>query len=202
MGLVIGIITAAALLVVLFLVNFYRDPKRAIPKGNNIVAPADGKVISIIKTGEKNIKINKGLLGRIHVLAKGIADECYVISIFMSPLDVHINRSPIEGTVKSIKHAKGRFFKAYDLEKSLENEKNEIIIQNKAVKIKVVQIAGFLARRIKCFVRINQKINKGDKIGMITLGSQATLILPKGVELKVKIGDRVKAGQSVIADMK
>src|SRR3989344_2283845 len=150
LAIIIGIL---GLLIASFLLNFYRDPERKIPKGNNIVSPADGRVISIIDTSKKEIKVSKGLLGKVNVFTKDIAKECYVVSIFMSPLDVHINRSPIEGTIKSVKHTKGKFFKAYDLEKSLENEKNEIIIQNKNMKIKVIQIAGFLARRIKCYIK-------------------------------------------------
>ncbi|MBI2658254.1 phosphatidylserine decarboxylase [Candidatus Woesearchaeota archaeon] len=199
MGWIIGILAVIAFLIVLFLFNFYRDPKREIPKGNIIVAPADGRVISIIKTNDKSISIKKGLLGKIRTLTKDIADECYVISIFMSPLDVHINRSPIEGTIKSIRHAKGKFFRAYELEKSLENEKNEIIIENKGIKVKVIQVAGFLARRIKCYAKKNQKVNKGDKIGMIALSSQTTIVLPAGVDLRVKANDKVKAGESIIA---
>lgn len=196
------VIFAAVLLLMLFLLNFYRDPKREIPKGSSIVAPADGKVISILKINKKNVNIKKGILGKIKILSKDVANECYVISIFMSPLDVHINRAPIEGIVKSIKYSKGKFFKAYDLEKSLENEKNEIIIQNKKLKVKVIQIAGFLARRIKCYVTKNQKVNKGQKIGMIALSSQTTLMLPRGVDLKVKINEHVKAGETVIADLR
>ena len=120
----------------------------------------------------------------------------------MSPLDVHINRAPIGGTVKSVNYKKGSFFKAYDIEKSLSNEKNEIIIQNKEIKVKVIQIAGFLARRIKCYAKQNQKVNKGDKIGMIALSSQTTLIIPIGVDLKVKLNDNVKAGETIIATLK
>src|SRR3989338_5115891 len=160
------------IILALFLLNFYRDPKRTIPKGNNIVAPADGTIISIVNVSKKNIKIKKGLLGKIRTLTKDVANECYVISIFMSPFDVHINRAPIAGTIKSIRHEKGKFFRADDIEKSLKNEKNEIIIQNKKLKVKVIQIAGFLARRIICYVNPNQKVNKGNKIGMISLGSQ------------------------------
>ena len=189
------------LLFALFLINFYRDPKRTIPKGNNIVAPADGKIISIIDTSKDKIRIKKGIFGKITTLSNEIAKECYVISIFMSTLDVHINRSPIKGTVKSIKHTNGTFFKAYDLEKSLRNEKNEIIIQNKNLRVKVIQISGFLARRIICNVKINQKVNKGDKIGMIALGSQTTLIIPKSFELKIYLNDKVKAGETIIADL-
>jgi len=193
------VIIVVLLLLILFLLNFYRDPQRRIPKGRNIVAPADGRIISIIDTSKKSIEIKKGIFGKINTLTKDIARECYVISIFMSPLDVHVNRAPIAGIVKSVKYTKGKFFKAYNLEKSLQNEKNEIIIQNKKLKVKVIQIAGFLARRIKCYLRKNQKINKGGKIGMIALGSQTTLILPKGVVLKVKIDEHVKAGEDVVA---
>lgn len=188
-------------LIIIFLLNFYRDPKRIIPDGNSIVSPADGRIISIIDTSDEEIKIRKGLFGKIKTLTKDIADECYVISIFMSPFDVHINRAPIEGAIKSINHTKGKFYKAYDLEKSFENEKNEIIIENKKdkMKVKVIQIAGFLARRIICHVRQGEKVNKGGKIGRIALGSQATLIVPKNkTMMTVKKGDKVKAGSGII----
>ena len=103
MGWIITVVIAMILLIALFLLNFYRDPQRKIPKGNNIVAPADGKVISLIDTSKDIIKIKKGLFGKIKTLTKDVAKQCYIISIFMSPLDVHINRAPIEGTIKSIK---------------------------------------------------------------------------------------------------
>ena len=107
------------LLLALFLINFYRDPKRAIPKGKNIVSPADGKIINILKTDSNKIRINKGFLGKIEALTKEVAKECYVVSIFMSPLDVHVNRAPIDGIVESTKHERGKFFAAYEIEKSL-----------------------------------------------------------------------------------
>ncbi|HLG24460.1 MAG TPA: phosphatidylserine decarboxylase [Candidatus Nanoarchaeia archaeon] len=199
---VIAVVLFFVIIVILFLLNFYRDPERQVPKGNNIVSPADGRVISIIDTSKGSVKVSKGYFGKIRTLTKDIAKETYVISIFMSPLDAHKNRSPIEGKIVSMNHTKGRFFKAYDLEKSLENEKNEIIIQNKAMKIKVIQIAGFLARRIILYVKVNEKVNKGQKIGMITLGSQATLIIPKKlVELRVRLNDKVRAGESIIAEI-
>ena len=198
----VAIILFIAILAIAFLLNFYKDPKRTIPKGNNIVAPADGRIISVIDTSKNNIKIKKGLLGKIKTYTKDVAKQCYAVSIFMSPFDAHYNRAPIEGIIKSIKHTKGRFFKAYDLEKSFENEKNEILIQNKQLKVKVIQIAGFLARRIMCHVKINQKVNKGQKIGFIALGSQTTIILPRNLKLKVKTGDKVKAGQTIIAVLK
>ena len=196
------IFIALIIIAALFLINFYKDPKRIIPKGNSIVAPADGRIISIIDTSSNSIKIKKGLIGKIRTLTRDISKECYVVSIFMSPLDAHINRSPIDGIVKSIKHVQGKFFKAYDLEKSFENEKNEIIIENKNLKVKVIQIAGFLARRILCHVKVNQKVNKGQKIGMITLGSQATIIMPRKIKLIIKMNEKVKAGETVIAYLK
>src|SRR3989344_4258952 len=197
---ILAILAVIVLLIGLFLLNFYRDPERKIPKGNDIVSPADGKVISIIDMSKDAIKVKKGFIGKIRVLTKDVANQCYVVSIFMSPLDVHVNRAPIEGTIKSIKHTKGKFFKAYDLEKSLENEKNEIVIENKKLKIKIIQIAGFLARRIICRVKLHQKVNKGQRIGMIALGSQATIIMPGVVKLKIRLGDRVKAGSTIIAE--
>ncbi len=198
-----GVIFLVVLIViVLFLLNFYKDPKRNIPKGNNIVAPADGRVISIIDTIEGNVKIDKGLIGKIRTLTKDVAKQCYVISIFMSPFDAHINRAPISGKIISIRYKKGKFFKAYDMEKSFENEKNEILIQGRKLRVKVIQIAGFLARRIICNIRRNQKVNKGQKIGMIALGSQTTLIIQAGVELKVKINDKVKAGETIVAKLR
>lgn len=190
------------ILIIAFLLNFYRDPERRIPEGNNIASPADGRVISIINTANKTIEVKKGFTGKIRTLTKDIAKECYVVSIFMSPLDVHVNRAPIKGKIKSIRHTKGNFFKAYDLEKSFENEKNEIVIENKKLKIKVIQVAGFLARRIVCYAKVNQKVNKGQKIGMIALGSQTTLVIPSNVKLKVKLKDKVKAGSTTIAEVK
>ena len=202
MLLIINLFLFLSIIIILFLINFYRDPERKIPEGNNIVSPADGKIINIIDTKDDEVKIKKGLFGKIKTIAKDIANDCYVVSIFMSPLDVHVNRAPISGIVKSTKYSKGKFFEAYDFEKSLENEKNEIIIQNKKIKIKVIQISGFLARRIKCNIKKNQKVNKGQRIGMIVLGSQATLVIPKKVVLKVKLNERVKAGETVIADLR
>ena len=193
------IIVALALLIASFLLNFYRDPERKIPKGRNIVSPADGRIIGIIGTSENSVKVKKGFLGKIKTMTSDIAQECHAVSIFMSPLNVHINRAPIEGTIKYVRHTKGKFFMAYDLEKSFENEKNEIVIQNKSLKIKVVQVAGFLARRIICDIKSNQKVNKGSKIGMIVLGSQAIIIIPKKVKLRIKLNDKVKAGETIIA---
>lgn len=179
---------------------FLRDPKRKIPFGDNIVAPADGKIINIIKIDRKNLKIKKGLIGKVNVLCSNVIEEGYLVSIFMSLLNVHVNRAPIKGTIISVKPKKGKFFMAFNIKKSFFNESNEIIMKTKIGKIKIIQIAGFLARRIECFVKEKQKVNKGQKIGRIIIGSQVSLILPKNVKLLVKVGDKVKAGETIIAE--
>ena len=184
---------------------FLRDPKRKIPSGNNIVAPADGKIIKIVRLKDINkLKIKKGLIGKIKTLMPNNCKDGYLITIMMNLFNVHIQRSPIEGTVLSTKHSPGSFKNAVygdKFENGIQNEKNEIIIKNKKLeKIKVIQIAGFLARRIECFVKENQKINKGKKIGRIVLGSQVSLILPKKARLKVKVGGYVKAGETILAE--
>jgi len=192
-------------LLILFLLYwrlyFLRDPKREAPKGRNVVSPADGKILKITLVKKSYQKINKGFLGRIYTTTKDIAPITRIISIFISPLDVHYNRSPIEGKILTVKHTKGTFFPAYDLEKSLQNEKNEITIKNKSIgKVKIIQIAGFLARRISCYVKKNQNVIKGEKIGLINLGSQCILVLPTKVKIKAKEGQHVYAGVTIIGE--
>lgn len=201
---IITILFFILVIIILFLLFykfiFLREPKRRIPSGDNIVAPADGKIINIIKIGKEKLGIKKGLIGKVNVLCSDVTREGYLISIFMSLFNVHVNRAPIDGEVISIKHDKGRFFMAFDIKKSFFNESNEIIMKTKIGKIKIVQIAGFIARRIECFVKEKQKINKGDKIGRIVMGSQVSLILPNRVNLLVKAGDRVKAGETILGE--
>ncbi|HLD87223.1 MAG TPA: phosphatidylserine decarboxylase [Candidatus Nanoarchaeia archaeon] len=197
--LIFVVLIILTLIVGLFLLQFYRDPKRTIPEGNIIVSPADGKVMKIIRTSDKNITVDKGYLGKIKTLTNDVCDDCVVISIFMSPIDAHINRAPITGKVISVTHTPGKFFAAYDLEKSLMNEKAETIIENKEMKIKVIQIAGFVARRVIPYMKEGDEVEKGQKIGQIALGSQATLIMPADVKIIVKEGEHVKAGSSIIA---
>ena len=176
---------------------FLRDPERFAPEGNYVVAPADGKVIEIRRIDTKTLKVKKGALGRIYTLASDTVKEGYLISIFMSPFNVHVNRAPIAGTIRQTKHVKGMFCNAKLFEKSLLNEKNEIIIKGK-ITVKVIQVAGFLARRIECFVRKGQKVKIGERIGLINLGSQVTIIVPD-IEIIAKVGDRTRAGETVLA---
>ena len=182
---------------------FLRDPKRNVPPGNNIVAPADGRIIKILKLNKINgIEVRKGLVGKIRALVPINCKEGYLITIMMNLFDVHVQRSPVGGVVLNIKHYDGRFNNAVygdKFENGLVNEKNEITIKNNKIgSINVVQIAGFVARRIECFVEEKQKLNKGQKLGRIIMGSQVSLILPKKVKLQVKEGDKVKAGKSIL----
>lgn len=200
--LVMMYVLAIIIILALFLINFYRDPERKIPMGNNIVSPADGKIICILMTGKEKAVVKKGFLGKIETLAADVAKECYIISIFMSPLDVHVNRSPIDGEVISVKHTPGKYFAAFDIKKSLMNEKNEVIIKNEKIgKIKAIQIAGFLARRVICYAKKGDNLRKGQRIGKIVLGSQVTLILPsKKVKIKAKEGQKAVAGKTILAE--
>lgn len=193
-------ISLAVLFLVFWRFYFLRDPEREIPKGSNLVNPADGKIIDIFESNKSQLKIKKHF-GIIKALTKDVAKECYVISIFMSPFDVHYNRAPIDGKVISIKHSKGKFLAANKL--ALENEKNEILLKTKIGNIKVIQIAGLIARRIECFVKKGQSVKKGERIGLINLGSQVVIILPKRkVKIVVKQNQRVKGGSSIIAKIK
>ena len=179
---------------------FLRDPERKSPRGNVIVSPADGKIITIEETDSKELKIKKGLFGKIKTATSDVGKKCYVVSIFMSLFDVHINRAPIAGEVLSVKHKQGKFLPASSLSNGLENEKTEMLIKNEKIgKLKVIQAAGFFARRIFTFPKKGDLLIPGDRIGLINLGSQLTLILPKKIKLKVKKGQKVKAGLTIIA---
>jgi phosphatidylserine decarboxylase len=180
---------------------FLRDPERLIPKGEDLVSPADGRIMLIQKFNSKNdsIIIKKKNFGKISTLLKDVSDEGYIISIFMSPFNVHINRSPIQGEVIYQKHFEGKFLFASNFKSIIQNEKNELIIQNKNVKIKVIQVAGFLARKIVSFVKENDKLEKGQRFGLINLGSQVNIIFPKTYKPNVKLNQKVKAGSTIIA---
>jgi phosphatidylserine decarboxylase len=169
-----------ALLAAAFLA-FFRDPKRIPPQGEGLIlSPADGKVMKIL--GRENS--GAGEEGRL--------------SIFLSPLDVHINRVPVEGQVREVQYRKGRFFAAYG-EKAIQNESNSVkIVDPKGRTISVVQIAGFLARRIVCYARPGDHLRSGEKFGMIMFGSRVDVSFPAGARIEVVEGQRVRGGETVI----
>jgi phosphatidylserine decarboxylase len=193
------LIIIIALLILFYLFIFKRDPKISTPKGDNIIAPTSGKIVGIYNNLET---IPKGYLGKVKTLCDDVAKDCTIISIMMTPLDVHYQYAPINGKIISTTYTPGRFLNAVTETslKTLENENNQILIKGKN-NIKVIQIAGFLARRIKCFIKKTDRVIKGQKIGFIDLGSQVTLIIPKQ-KLRIKLNQKVIGGETIIADGK
>jgi len=178
-----------AILISGFTLFFFRDPERKTPNGDDlIISPADGKVFLIRELFENEF----------------ILDDAIQISIFMSPLNVHVNRIPISGEVKFLKYIPGKYIVAFE-EKSSENNERKIIgiETGDGLKIMVKQIAGFIARRIVCEVKKGDKVKTGQRYGMIKFGSRVDVIMPKNkVEILVSIGQKVKAGETIIAKVK
>ncbi len=194
-------ILLAILLLGFWKIVFLRNPARTTPVGNNVISPADGVVIEAFEFKDKEVTLFKGshrLLGLINTMTSDVANEGYIVSIFMSPMDVHINRAPIDGKVKRVKHSKGKFLAVNTFEAGLVNEKSETLIEGK-IKVKMIQIAGFLARRVVTNVKPGQEVKAGQEVGLINLGSQVTVIMPKSVMLKVNKGDRTVAGETILA---
>ena len=172
---------------VLFSLYFFRDPDRTIPADENaILSPADGKVIVIRKVKE-------------NVYLKGPATQ---VSIFMSILDVHVNRIPMNGVVGYFNYYPGKFLPAYREKASTDNEQTVIGIENNRTKILFKQIAGIIARRVVCHIREGFHVRKGERFGMIKFGSRADIFLPENVEVKVKLNQKVKGGESIIGEIK
>jgi len=170
-------VAAIFLLVTLFMAFFFRDPKRVPPSDPDVVvSPADGKVTRISSAG---------------------ADST-VVSIFLSPLDVHINRSPIPGKIVDVLYSPGKFLMATNEKASLVNEQNALTIQGEKITVVCKQIAGILARRIVCWKAEGDSLGLGERFGMIKFSSRTDLLLPANVRVTVKEGDRVRGGTTVI----
>ena len=170
----------------LFTTYSFRDPNRKIvSEENDILSPADGTVMEIKE-------VNEPLLSDSSVNR---------ISIFLSPFNVHINRSPIYGNVTYVQHKKGKFFPAF-MEKSDMNEKNLIKIENQNTQIMVKQIAGIICRRVVCKVKAGDYIASGQRLGMIKFGSRVDLYIPKNVEILIEKWDKVIAGKTVLGRIK
>lgn len=185
-----------------FSIVFYRDPQRSIPiEKNIIISPADGKVISIdaVKGGEIPFTIKNGEIIYLPELNGIIEENFTMISIYMGPLDVHVNRAPISGRVIDIIYIEGGHLPAFG-NVFTENERNIVVIDGD-VRTVTVQIAGTVARRIDCYVNEGQTLNIGDKIGRIKLGSQVVVMYPSNSSTRIKVGDNVKAGETIIAEI-
>jgi phosphatidylserine decarboxylase len=170
------------------ILQFFRSPKiSVIQNENHIICPADGKVVVIEETEETEFLKEK----RIQV------------SVFMSPINVHINRNPISGIVKYYKYHPGKFLYAWNPKSSTENERTTIVIENKSgVSVLFRQIAGALARRIVCYSKEGQESIQGEEFGFIKFGSRVDLFLPLGTDIKVGLGETVKGGITVLAHLK
>jgi len=177
-------LTAAATILFFLVLNFFRDPARTSPEGNNIViSPADGKVIY---TGDAS--------------NSPLTPAGKLVSIFMSPLNVHVNRAPFSGRITSVEHRNGRFRSAFKDAASRENEHVEVIMDTNLGKIVFRQVAGFLARRIVFHPKSGDMLLTGERVGMIRFGSRVDLYLPDNVILKTKTDDRVVAGETIIGE--
>lgn len=162
-----------------FMAYFFRDPSRTVPEGDDIVvSAADGRVT----------RIDDDERGK-------------VVSVFLSPLDVHINRSPIAGRIESIDYVPGRKMPATSDEASLVNERNSLTIVGKNMTVVCTQIAGILARRIVCWNKEGDNLEAGQRFGMIKFGSRTDLLLPHNIELFVRVGDRVVGGETIIGKL-
>jgi phosphatidylserine decarboxylase len=163
-----------------FMAFFFRDPRRLAPtEPGVIVAPADGRITLVKRSGEEN--------------------QSLLVSIFLSPMSVHINRSPIAGRITEISYAKGRFLMATSDKASQLNEQNTLTIEGDGLTVHCKQVAGVLARRIVCWKTKGEAVGIGERFGMIRFGSRTDLALTAPIELLVKEGMRVRAGETPIA---
>ncbi|BDW82147.1 phosphatidylserine decarboxylase proenzyme [Erythrobacter sp. Dej080120_24] len=178
---------------------FFRDPERVVPQGDNsIVAPADG-LVTLITTVEPPVELQVDDGSGNPGLPPGPVTR---ISIFMSVFDVHINRAPIAGTVRRVVYVPGKFVNA-DLDKaSEENERQHILIEGgDGLAIGFTQIAGLVARRIVPFVKPGDMVAKGQRVGLIRFGSRVDVYLPAGTDAKVMMGQKIVAGETVLAEI-
>lgn len=176
-------ITSFLIFIFLFIVSFFRNPKRNVPEGEDqIICPADGKVVVIEEVYEREY----------------FKDKRLQVSIFMSPANVHVNRSPIDGEVKYFKYHPGKYLVAWHPKSSTDNESTSMVIENDIFEVMVRQIAGKLARRIVYYVEEGDELTKGSEFGFIKFGSRIDLYLPLDTKVTVNIGDKVRGGETVI----
>ena len=163
-----------------FVLYFFRDPERLVPSGEVVVSPADGKVVDV-----RQVELD----GR----------KAWKVSIFLSLFDVHVNRAPLSGTIRGLRYQPGRFLMAFRPEASVENEQNTVTIEGDRVTVTFKQIAGILARRIVFRKKIGDRVECGERVGLIKFGSRVDVFLPPEVPPAVAVGDRVHGGTSILA---
>jgi phosphatidylserine decarboxylase len=167
-----------------FFAYFFRDPERPIPPGAGvIISPADGKVVRVDEVAEPEF----------------ISGPARRVAVFMNVFDVHVNRSPVAGRVVEMHHRPGEYRAAFRADAAARNEQQAVVLRSEDDRpVMVVQIAGLLARRIVPWVKTGQELSRGERLGMICFGSRVDLYLPRESVLQVQVGDRLKAGSSVI----
>ena len=171
------------LLIAGFMAYFFRNPRRSIPLEPGLVlAPADGR-ITLVRAADEN-------------------EPESVVSIFLSPFDVHINRAPIEGQIVDASYKKGEFMMATKEESRLRNEQNTLTISGNEITVKCTQIAGILARRIVCWKQRGERVKCGEPFGMIKFGSRTDLVMPPSVEILVREGMHVRGGETIIGKIR
>ncbi|MDR1529599.1 MAG: phosphatidylserine decarboxylase [Burkholderiales bacterium] len=173
-------------LATLFVFQFFRDPKRTIPTQENaVLCPADGRVIKVETTQDPYLQ-----------------REALKISVFMNVFNVHSNRMPVDGVVRCVWYDAGRFFNAALDKASLENERNALhIVTKNGVDITCVQIAGLIARRILCYVKSGDEVIRGQRYGFIRFGSRVDIYLPPSARARVALGEKVRATETVLAEL-
>ena len=178
------IIFFATLGLLIFLISFFRIPDRPLTVSDTgVVAPADGKVVVIEEVVDPEY----------------FKDKRLQVSIFMSPLNVHVNRSPLEGEVVYNKYHKGKYLVAWHPKSSTENERHSVVIRNGTNEVLVKQIAGALAKRIINYLQVGQKVNQASEMGFIKFGSRVDLLLPVGTKVNVELNQMVQGGVTVVA---
>ena len=163
-----------------FVLYFFRDPERPVPAGEVVVSPADGKVVDVRQLdfdGQKTWKV----------------------SIFLSLFDVHVNRAPVSGIIQDLRYQPGRFLIASRPQASLENEQNTVTIQGERLTVTFKQIAGLLARRIVFRKKVGDRVERGERVGLVKFGSRVDVFLPREIPPVVAVGDRVRGGSSILA---
>ncbi len=178
------IMTSVLVALMIFCLNFFRDPKRNTPKQDNLIlSPADGKIIKIDDLNDPKS-----------------GERFKIISIFLSVFNVHANRMPINGKFVEVQYIKGKFLAAFDHKASDHNERTEIKIHTKFGIIKVNQIAGLVARRILCYANVGEKMEVGGRLGFIRFGSRTDIILPASINLKIELDQKVLGGETIIGE--
>ena len=178
------VIFGVSLVVLLFIISFFRSPKRNfIVAHHQVICPADGKVVVIEETMEPEY----------------FKDKRLQVSIFMSPANVHINRIPMSGKVEYSQYHKGKYLVAWNPKSSTENERHSVVIKSDSAIILVKQIAGAMAKRIVNYLKVGENVSQGNEMGFIKFGSRVDVLLPVGTELNVSLNQKVKGGITVLA---